>query len=357
MINESWYNIFAATPFIARPGPMVANGGVDTPAFNPGRPTEPQGSPAPFVAKIDTTGDWNNLLNPPLNLHLYRRASINGQTPVISNGVLYGVISPGYNSNISGLVGLWNVADANGISGYAQIVMARMVMWHPNYRPSDSASLNINNPSSTLLFSGKSPGVYCSATNNISSIDEARGGIVATGLGGFSCRSQRGSAGFIHLTAQQQSKYLPFGDYDYALTGNTNGATRYGSVPIPRGEWLWIVTKHAVNTVNPDGTWAADGVYELWVNGRKYCESRALEYRTGGNSFKWNGVWFDEYNGGTNANFPDRPWPFAIGPTYVMAGNGYINPPANFAAQFPDVNGIPSGSMISYNPEYDVQGI
>ncbi len=148
------------------------------------------------------------------------------------------------------------------------------------------------------------------------------------------------------------ANYLAFGDYNYFISGNTNGETTNAINPVPRMAWVWIETVVSTNSVNADGTWANDGVFELYVNGRKQCESRRLEWRVAGNPWLWDGIWFDEYNGGTTTALVDRLWPFVVGPTYVVSTNTPIAPPPGWNVPFVTAAGVPDTVPLAYSPDF-----
>lgn len=322
--------LFRPTPQPPRPSARIA---VD--------PT-PARSRADLLTAIDTDAGWTAMTTSADD----RNRSGSGQPDnfTIANGCYYGAIPTGKNPGMSLLHGFWKPDR----TGYPLIRMARMVGWHTNYQPGDD-KLSGDGPG----FSGKSPGPIASGDANLSGIEVGRGGNPATGLGGYSCRSQRGAPAPInHPSSSPLHGYLTFGDYNYFLSGLTNGGTTNAIAPVPRMKWLWIETVHGANTVHPDGTWSNDGVFELYVNGRKHCSTHRLEYLVAGGSALWDAIWFDEYNGGTEENRVDRPWPFVVGPTYVVAGSAPIAPPADWNVPFVTADGTPDTAPLAYQPDY-----
>jgi len=322
--------LFRPTPQPPRPSARIT---VDaTPARNR----------ADLITKIDTDAEWMAMTTTAND----RNRSGSGQPDnfTIANGCYYGAIPTGKNPGLSLLHGFWKPDQ----TGYPVIRMGRMVGWHANYQPADNA-LTGDGPG----FSGKSPGPIATGDANLSGIEVGRGGNAATGLGGYTCRMQRGAPAPINnASTSPLHAYLTFGDYNYFLSGLTNGGTTNAIAPIPRMKWLWIETVHGVNSVHPDGTWARDGVFELYVNGRKHCSTHTLEYRVAGGNALWDAIWFDEYNGGTEENRVDRPWPFVVGPTYVVEGTAPIAPPAGWNVPFVTAAGAPDTVPLAYQPDY-----
>jgi len=313
-----------------RPGPRVSVG--PTPALQR----------ADLIAKVDTNADWYAMLNSADS----RNQSGSGQPTnyTIANGCYYGGIPTGFNAGIS-LLRAFFKADG---TGYPTVRLGRMIGWHLNYQPGD-ASLT-----SGIGVSGKSPGLLATGSGSLSNLTAGFGGRAASGFSGYTCRMQRGSnfAPATHASTSPLAPFLAYGDYDYFMSGSTNGATTFAINPIPRMAWAWIESVHSTNSVFPDGTWANDGVFELYVNGRKQCESRRLEYRIAGNAWLWDAIWFDEYNGGTSANLVDRLWPFVIGPTYAVASTDPIAPPPGWNVPFVTAAGVPDSVPLAYKPDW-----
>ncbi len=321
--------LFRPAPQPPRPGPRIIVG------------STPTAMRADLLAKVDTDADWMAMLN-----SVDAKNQIGSGQPTnytIANGCYYGGIPQGLNNGIGLLKGF---AKPDG-TGYQTIRMGRMVGWHINYQPNDANLL------SGIGVSGKSPGVFASQFGDVTRLAAGYGGRQVTGWTGYSCRSQRGQPSpATHPSTSPLAYYLAFGDYDYFLSGNTNGLTTYAINPLPRMAWVWIETVHSANSVLGDGTWANDGVYELYVNGRKQCESRRLEWRVAGNNALWDSIWFDEYNGGTTANTVDRLWPFVVGPTYVVAGTAPIAPPPGWNVPFVTAGGTPDSVPLAYKPDF-----
>jgi hypothetical protein len=319
--------LFRPTPVPPRPGPRLT--------VADSTPTRQRSD---LLVAVDRNEDWQAML---ANASPRERSGGQPSGAVVANGCIYGAIPTGTNTGLDLLRGFWR----DDGTGYPVIRMARMVGWHANYRPSDS------NLGASPGVSGKSPGPFATGKANLSSIDEGRGGRAISGLGGWSCRMQRGrGTDMVNPSTSPLGPWMAFGDYNYFLSGDTNGLTVFGVNPLPRMRWLWIETVHAVNSLTPDGRWQRDGVFELYVNGRKYCESRSLEYRISGNPWLWDAIWFNEYNGGTTSSLVDRPWPFVVGPTYVVSGTAPVAPPAGWSVPFVAADGKP-GEVLSYVPD------
>lgn len=315
--------LFRPAPLPPRPGPRVV--AVSTPAA----------SRADLLLKVETDAEWTALLA--------GRGSNHPNNFTIANGCYYGAIPTGHNTGLARTIGFWK---PGGAGGYPVIRVGRMIGWHTNYQPADANRFEFPG------FSGKSPGPFATLDEDLSEIEAGRGGIAINGYNGYTCRTQRGSSSVqTHISTSPLHRYLAFGDYNYYMSGNTNGETIYGVAPLPRMAWVWLETVHAVNSVSSDGRWANDGVFAMHVNGRKYCETRRLEYRVGGNKALWDAYWFDEYNGGTDNNRVDRPWPFVVGPTYIVSGDAAIAPPAGWNAPFVDANGAP-GAALPYLADF-----
>lgn len=310
--------VFRPAPQPMRPGPRVAV------------PATPTTSRSDLICKVDTDAEWLAMLNNADS----RNVTASGQPSsyTVAGGCYYGAIPVGRNVGLSLRKAFWKVDG----SGYERVRMGRMIGWHRNYQPADGQ------PNPDLRVSGKSAGVLATGSGSLSEVGSGFGGRAVSGYGGYTCRSQRGGAAPAnHPNAAPIARFMAYGDYNYFLSGSANGVTTNTINPVPRMQWVWIETVHGLNTINPDGTWAADGVFECYMNGRKQCESRRLEYRVAGNSWLWDGIWFDEYNGGTTESLVDRPWPFCVGPTYVVAGDTPIAPPPGFAAPFVTADGRP----------------
>lgn len=313
--------VFRPASLPPRPGPRVVASAT------------PAAARSDLIFKVDTNAEWAALFNsgPPGFL-------------TIANNCCYGTIPTGQNSGLGVTAGYFK---PGGEGGYPVIRVGRMCGWHINYQPSDA------NRGDTPGLSGKFTGPFATLDEDLSATEAGRGGLAISGYSGYTCRSQRGAPSVqTHVSSSPLHPFMAIGDYDYYMSGNTNGESTYGINPVPRMRWLWIETVHAVNTTTPDGRWANDGVFELYVNGRKQCESRRLEYRVGGNKALWDAIWFTEYNGGTSANIVDRPWPFVQGPTYVMAGAEPIAPPAGWNVPFVDAAGRPDGVPLAYAPDF-----
>lgn len=318
---------FRPSPRPPRPGARVS---VD--------PT-PAAARADLIVKVDSDAEWQAMI---ANADARNaRGAGHPSEAVVAHGCIYSAILPGRNAGLNLLRGFWRA----GGGGYERVRFARMVGWHDNYLPMDANR-------ASLPFSGKSPGIIATLDEAIPGIEVGRGGNSVTGFSGWTCRMQHGAVTQrSHANGSALARWLPFGSYDYSMHGDTNGLQTYGVAPLPRMRWLWIETVHAVNSLNPDGSWANDGVFELWVNGRKYAERRRIEYRAGGNGALWDAIWFDEYNGGQDESRVDRPWPFVVGPSYVVAGDAPVAPPAGWAAPFVDASGLP-GAPLAYSPDF-----
>ena len=295
-----------------------------------------------LIAKVDSNDDWYAMLN---GADARSQAGVGQPTNfTIANGCYYGGIPMGSNGGIS-LFRAFFKADG---TGYSTVRLGRMMGWHINYQPGDA------NLTSGIGVSGKSPGLLATGSGTLSNLTAGYGGRTVSGYSGYTCRMQRGSAlaPTTHGSTSPLAQYMAFGDYDYFISGNTNGETTNSINPIPRMAWAWIESVHSTNSVFPDGTWANDGVFELYVNGRKQCESRRLEYRIAGNAWLWDAIWFDEYNGGTSANLVDRLWPFVIGPTYAVASTDPIAPPPGWNVPFVTAAGVPDSVPLAYKPDW-----
>lgn len=260
------------------------------PAAQPPRPgarvsvtATPTAQRADLIAKVDTDAEWNAMIN---SVDSRNRAGVaHPMNYTIANGCYYGGIPIGKNGGLSLFKGFWK---ADG-TGYPLVRIGRMVGWHQNYQPADASI------ASGLIVSGKSPGIVATGRGSLANLTSGFGGRTIDGLGGYTVRSERGvGSGIARTSSSPMANYLAFGDYNYFISGDTNGLSTFAINPVPRMTWVWIETVLSANTVNPDGTWANDGVFELYVNGRKQCESRRLEWRVGGNSWLWDAIWFDE---------------------------------------------------------------
>ncbi len=321
--------LFRPAPQPPRPGPRMSVG-----------PT-PTAQRADLIAKVDTEADWTAMLTnaDPRN----RSGSGQPKNYTLANGCYYGGIPTGQNAGLSLLKAFWK---GDG-TGYPLVRMGRMVGWHINYQPADGAI------ASGLFVSGKSPGILATGSGSFTNLTSGFGGRIVDGLGGYTVRSERGVAAVqARASTSPMANYLAFGDYNYFISGNTNGETTNAINPVPRMAWVWIETVVSTNSVNADGTWANDGVFELYVNGRKQCESRRLEWRVAGNPWLWDGIWFDEYNGGTTTALVDRLWPFVVGPTYVVSTNTPIAPPPGWNVPFVTAAGVPDTVPLAYSPDF-----
>ncbi len=318
---------FRPAPRPPRPGPRVS---VDA---------TPAAARADLIVKVDTDAEWQAMINRADARN--GRGSGHPDEAVVAHGCFYSAIRPGRNTGMNLMRGFWRT----GGGGHERVRFARMVGWHEFYLPTDANR-------ATLPFSGKSPGIIATLDENLAGIETGRGGNSVSGFSGWTCRMQRGAVSpRSHANGSALARWLPFGSYDYSMHGDTNGLQTYGVAPLPRMRWLWIETVHAVNSLNPDGSWANDGVFELWVNGRKYAERRRIEYRAAGNGALWDAIWFNEYNGGQEESRVDRPWPFVVGPSYVVAGDAPVAPPAGWNAPFVDADGLP-GLPLAYSADF-----
>ncbi len=304
-------------------------------------PATPTLQRADLVTKVDSNDDWYAMLNGSDRFNSAAGAQPTNFT--IANGCYYGGIPIGYNSGLSLRRAFFKVDG----TGYPLVRMGRMCGWHINYQPGDDKL------SSPINVSGKSAGIIATGSGSLSNVTAGYGGRTVSGYSGYTTRMQRGSTTTMtHASTSPLAPYLAFGDYDYFLSGGTNGLTTNAINPIPRMKWVWIETVHSVNSIYPDGTWANDGVFELYINGRKQCESRRLEWRVAGNDWLWDAIWFDEYNGGTSDNLVDRLWPFVVGPTYVVSTNTPIAPPAGWNVPFVTAAGTPDTVPLAYVADF-----
>jgi hypothetical protein len=318
------------------------------PAAQPPRPgprvsvtATPTAQRADLIAKVDTDAEWNAMIG---SVDARNRAGVSHpMNYTIANGCYYGGIPIGRNGGLSLFKGFWK---ADG-TGYPVVRIGRMVGWHQNYQPADASI------ASGLIVSGKSPGIIATGSASLSILTSGFGGRIVDGLGGYTVRSERGvGSGIARAAGSPMANYLAFGDYNYFVSGDTNGLSTFAINPVPRMAWVWIETVLSANSVNADGTWSNDGVFELYVNGRKQCESRRLEWRVGGNSWLWDAIWFDEYNGGTAGAQADRLWPFVVGPTYVVASADPIAPPPGWNVPFVTAAGTPDAVTLAYSPDW-----
>ena len=319
---------FRPAPQPPRPGPRVTVGAT------------PTATRADLITKVDTDADWLAMLN-----HADSRNDAGAGQPTnytIANGCYYGGIPTGFNGGLSLFRGFFK---ADG-TGYPVVRLGRMCGWHVNYQPGDA---NLNG----LGVSGKSPGIIATGSGTLFNLTAGYGGRTVSGYSGYTMRMQRGSPSNVtHPSTSPLQQFMAFGDYDYFLSGNDHGLTTFGINPLQRMKWLWIETVHSVNSIYPDGTWANDGVFELYVNGRKQSESRRLEWRVAGNNWLWDTIWYDEYNGGVDPARVDRLWPFVIGPTYAVSTNTPIAPPPGWNVPFVTAAGTPDSVALPYRPDF-----
>lgn len=318
--------LFRPTPQPPRPGPRIAVS------------STPIRSRSDFLVGVDRDEDWLRMIN---SASVREQQGGNPTNYTIANNCYYGAIPTGRLTGMGLFRGFWREDG----SGYPVVRMGRMVGWHINYQPADTSA---NHPG----VSGKTAGMIATGKAQLDGVDVGRGGLSVTGLGGYTCRGQRGKGtDGLHRSGSPLHPFMAVGDYNYYINGTTNGRANLGVAPIQRMQWHWIETVHATNTVFPDGRWLRDGVFELYVNGRKYCEYYGLEYRIAGNPWLWDAIWFDEYNGGVDTYAADRPWPFVVGPTYVVTGRQPIAPPADWNVPFVTADGRPDSTPLRYMPD------